>query len=118
MMALLIIFRTSVLHQLSSGGLCQERVTPCTHSVLYLYYLLSREKHLIFSKRVLKNWGRGRGEYLWIHFDEKWFWGVLLRKTAKKFDGLNPEVVRVYSKSYISNTMGISVVVVDFEYCL
>ena len=40
---------------------------------------------------------------------------MLLCKTAKKFDGLKPEVVRAYHKSHISKTMGISVVVMGFE---
>ena len=63
---------------------------------------------------LTKLWGGG-GEYLWIHCDERLFWGVLLRKTAKKFDGLNPEAVGAYHRSHISETMGIDVVGVDFE---
>ena len=67
------------------------------------------------SKIVLENWGRGTGEYLWISFDGKWSWGMILRKTAKKFDGINPEALREYHKSHILDTMGIVVVGVDFE---
>ena len=83
--------------------------------MLYLNYFLYREREFEFFKESVKNWGRGRGEILWIHFDEKWCWGMLLCKTAKKFDGLKPEVVRAYHKSHISKTMGISVVVMGFE---
>ena len=43
------------------------------------------------------------------------FWGVLLRKTAKTFDGINPEAVRAYHKYHISKTIGISVLGVGFE---
>ena len=64
---------------------------------------------------MLKNWCRRRGGYLWIKFDKIWFWGVLIRKTANRFDGLNPEAVREYHKFHISNTVGIAVVGVDFE---
>ena len=38
-----------------------------------------------------------------------------LRKTANKFDGLNPEAVREYHKSHFSKTMSISVVSMSFE---
>ena len=69
-MALLIIFSTSVLHQLFFCGGCEERVTQCNQSVLYFYYILSVEKIFEFFKESFKNWGRWKGEYLCIHFDE------------------------------------------------
>ena len=40
---------------------------------------------------------------------------MVLRKTAKKFDGINPESVRAYNRSHISKTVGIAVVGVDSE---
>ena len=43
---------------------------------------------------------------------------MLLHKTAKKFDGINPVAVREYHKYHISNTMGIAVVEMDFGYSL
>ena len=69
--------------------------------VIPLLSHIHRKKHFNFSKRVLKNLGRGRGEYLYIHFGENWFQGMMLHKTAKKFDGLKPEAVREYHKSRI-----------------
>ena len=39
---------------------------------------------------------------------------MILRETAKKFYGLNPEAVREYHKSHISKTMGIAVLAVGF----
>lgn len=74
-----------------------------------------KSKHLQFAERYLNNWGNGKGRYLLLHYDEKWFWGMLLRKTAKKFDGLDPEVIRCYHKNHISKTMGIAVVGIAFE---
>ena len=56
-----------------------------------------------------------KGEYLWIYFERKWFWGVPLRKTANNLDGIHPEAVRAYHKSHISKTTGIAVVGVAFE---
>ena len=82
--------------------------------MLYLYYFLSREK-IDFFKESVKQLGEKEGEYLWIHFEEKWFWGVLLRKTANKFDGINTGAVRIYHKSHISKTTGIAVVRMAFE---
>ena len=40
---------------------------------------------------------------------------MLLRKTAKKVYGLNPESMRVYHKSHILKTVVIAVVGVSFE---
>ena len=40
---------------------------------------------------------------------------MLLRKKDKQFDGINPEAVRAYHKSHISNTMGIAGVGMNFE---
>ena len=45
----------------------------------------------------------------------KWFWGRPLCKIDKKFDGLNPEVVREYNKFHILKNMGIALVGMDFE---
>ena len=41
--------------------------------------------------------------------------GVLQRKTANKFDGINPEAVREYNKYKFSKNMGIAVVGTSFE---
>ncbi len=36
-----------------------------------------KKKHLDFSKRFRSNWGLGPGKYLLVHYDEKWFWGMV-----------------------------------------
>lgn len=83
-----------------------------------------KQKHYEFSYKYLNNWGLGGGKYLLFHFDEKWFWGLLLRKTAKTFDefvahlksqGLNEKEIRAYHKCHISKTMGIAMVGFAFE---
>ena len=38
------------------------------------------QKHLYCAKSIQSNWGMGRGKYLWIHYNEKWFWGLVLKK--------------------------------------
>ena len=40
----------------------------------------------IVSKDSVKQCGRGREGYLWTRFDKKWLSGILLCKTANKFD--------------------------------
>ena len=56
-MALITLFGTGVIHQLSVGGWCPERFKPYTQSVLYLYYILSREKSFEFFKDSVKQLG-------------------------------------------------------------
>ena len=60
----------------------------------------------------------GAGKYLWVHYDEKWFWGLVLCKNAKSFDGLDPAVMRAYHKSHISKVMGICTVAYTFVDCV
>jgi hypothetical protein len=57
-------------------GLYAERVIP-------LLSADQRKKHYDFSKRFQNNWGKGGGKYLLVHYDEKWFWGMIFRRTAK-----------------------------------
>ena len=78
-----------------------------------IYY--PEKNHLNFSKIVLNNWGRGRGECLCIHFGEKLCWGMLLLKKANNFDGINPDIVRENHKYHISKAVGIAIVEMDFE---
>ena len=40
---------------------------------------------------------------------------VVLRKTVKKFDGLNPDSARAYDKYHISKTIGIALARIDFD---
>jgi len=87
-----------------------------TEKVVPLLSKTQKEKHFTFAKRVLDNWGVEKSKkFLWIHYDEKWFWGMLFRKTAKTFDDLPKSVVRAYHKNHISKTMGIAFVAFAFD---
>jgi hypothetical protein len=87
-----------------------------TEQVIPLLSANLKNKHFDFSKRLLTNWGKGNGKFLLIHYDEKWFWGLLLfHKTAKCFDDLPKNVIKAYHKCHISKTMGIAVVAIAFE---
>ena len=63
-----------------------------TERVVPLLSQQQQEKHLLFAKHFCNNWGNGSGKYILIHYDEKWFWGLLLRKNAKTFKGVDREV--------------------------
>ena len=60
-------------------------------------------------------WGKEKGKFLLIHYDEKWCWGMLLRSTAKSFDGVDKQTYKTYHKCHLSKTMGIAVVAMAFE---
>jgi hypothetical protein len=69
-----------------------------------------RMKHYVFARRFLNNWGLGAGKYLLIEYDEKWFWGLVMRRAAKSCAdlGINPQSYKAYHKSHIAKTMGIA----------
>ena len=86
-----------------------------TERVIPLLNLVQKGKHFKFAKRLVTNWGKGKGKYLLIHYDEKWFWGMLFRKTAKSFDELPKATIKAYHKCHISKTMGVAVVGIAFQ---
>ena len=88
-----------------------------TEKVVPLLSKTQKEKHFTFAKRVLDNWGVEKSKkFLWIHYyDEKWFWCMLFRKTAKTFDDFPKSVVQAYHKNLISKTMGIAFVAFAFD---
>ena len=76
-------------------------------------------KQFKFSKHYLNNWGLSGRKYILIHYDEKWFRDLLLRKTVKTFqeyeqalakNGFNTNEIKAYHKNYISKTIGIAMV--------
>ena len=62
--------------------------------------LLSHQKvkHKEFAERFRMNWGLGAGKYLLIEFDEKWMWGLVVRRYAKscKKLGLNKKYFKAF----------------------
>lgn len=78
-----------------------------TERIIPLLSDAQKLKHYQCAVRIRTNWGLGKGRYLWIHYDEKWFWGLVLRKNAKTFWDLPPAVLKAYHKSHISKVMGI-----------
>jgi hypothetical protein len=64
---------------------------------LPLLTAVQRDKHVKFCKHLLNNWGMPtRRKILWIHYDEKWFYGWGCRANAKKCEALGLEKTHTY----------------------
>lgn len=77
-----------------------------------------REKHVEFSKRLRNNWELPRDKkYLWVNYDEKWFWGLVMRATAKKCEelGLEKAINAAYHKNHIDKVMVVAVTAYAFD---
>ncbi|KAI2498747.1 hypothetical protein MHU86_15758 [Fragilaria crotonensis] len=58
--------------------------------ILPLLTRIQMQKHIDFAKLIRDHWGlntRGK-KFLWVHFDEKWFYGWLCCANAKKCEQL------------------------------
>ena len=64
-------------------------------------------KHLAFARHFRNNWGLGGGKFLLIMFDEKWFWGLVLRSYAKQVAelGIDPRSFAAYHRNHINKCM-------------
>ena len=94
------------------GGFCTY-----TERLLPLLSDQQKKKHVAFCYHLLNHWGKDpNGKYLWIHYDEKWFWGFVARH-AKMCEalGLNRQERFAYHKNHINKVMGTAVVGLAFE---
>ena len=68
---------------------------------------MNREKQVRFSKLVHNNWNLPKGKTLWIHGDEKWFYGLVPRANAKACEELGVKVqsYSAHHKNSISKVM-------------
>ena len=59
----------------------------------------------------------GGGKYLLIEFDEKWMWGLVVRRYAKSCSklGLNKEYFKAYHRNHINKVMMIAFTAFAFE---
>ena len=69
-----------------------------------------------FSRFMRSNWGRGKGKYLWIAWDEKWFYGMVLRH-AKKCEQMGLKRAHLYAKhkNHFTKTMVLAMIGYAFE---
>ena len=63
-----------------------------------------------FSKLLQSNWNLPKAKYLWIHYNEKWFYGFVTRSNAKKCPelGLKKEMHAIYHQNHISKVMPVA----------
>jgi hypothetical protein len=78
--------------------------------VLPLLSIVQQEKHVTFSKLLRSNWNLPKAKYLWIHYDEKWFYGFVTRMNAKKCPELRleKEMHAIYHRNHINKVMAVS----------
>jgi hypothetical protein len=75
------------------------------------------KKHVDFSRHLRNNWGLPRQNILWIHYDEKWFYGWVCRTTAKKCAQLGIEKTHtyLYHKRHIEKVMAVAFTAFSFD---
>jgi len=69
-------------------------------------------KHACFAKHSRNNWGLPRsGKYIWLNFDKKWFYVMVLRTNAKMCEelGLKKMYTRIYQRNYVEKVMAVTV---------
>jgi hypothetical protein len=78
--------------------------------VLPLLLIVQWEKHVTFSKLLRSNWNLPKAKYLWINYDEKWFYYFVTRSNAKKCPelGLEKEMHAIYHRNHISKVMAVA----------
>ena len=97
-------------HSFPTSEVYPERVIP----------LISKEqqsKHLQFARHFTNRWGLREQKILLVHYDEKWFWGLVLRRNAKACEelGVSRQDFKAYHKSHINKVMGIAAVGAAFN---
>ena len=75
-----------------------------------------RKKHVAFAKRVRSLWGQKKGKFLWIHYDEKWFWGYVARHAKMCAElGITRQQKSAYHRNHINKIMAICIAGFAFE---
>jgi hypothetical protein len=88
--------------------------------VTHLLPSLSEEqkrKHVKFAKHVHACWNLPPGKYIWLHYDEKWFWGFVGHGNAKMAPsaGIEKSTRSAYHRSHIDKVMGITFTGLAFD---
>jgi len=95
----------------------REGLDYYTERIIPLLSPQQKAKHLEFARRFRSNWGLGGGKYLLIMFDEKWFWGLVLRNYAKRIasEGVGHHNFAAYHRNHINKTMAVALTAFAFE---
>ena len=94
-----------------------EQESYYVERILPLLTTEQRKKQVQFCKELLSYWGFGPKKYLWIHYDEKWFWGLVTRANAKKCEvlGLEKQNYFAYHQNHINKVMMVAFVAYAFD---
>jgi Transposase len=78
-----------------------------------------REKHVAFAMHLRNYWGREQQKYLLIHYDEKWFYGMLARSNCKHCPalGLGKRHRKAQHKQATNKVMSVAFVGYAFDGC-
>ena len=76
-----------------------------------------RAAHLAFAQAYRNNHGLGKGKFLMVHYDEKWFYGLVCRKNSKACPSLNahPQDLKAHHKSHIEKVMVVAATAFAYE---
>jgi hypothetical protein len=91
-----------------------------TERILPLLTTAQKSKQYLFACHLRNYWGipvHQRKKILWIHYDEKWFWGLVARNNAKMCDelGLLRKYKYAYHKNFINKVMVLAITGYAFE---
>jgi hypothetical protein len=95
----------------------QSQASFYVDRILPLLSTEQKQKHLSFAQSLQNHWHVGAQKFLWIHYDEKWFWGYVGRTNSKKCEGLGLPAAeyKAYHKSHINKVMIIAFVAYAFK---
>ena len=84
-----------------------------THNegIITLLSISQRRNHLDFPKNYVNNWGLVSGKYSLISYDEKCFWGIVMRRFTKYCSTIGPDPVsyKAYHIKHINTVICITV---------
>ena len=91
--------------------------TTYAERILPLLNCRQKLKHCHFARRLLNNHYLGNGKYLLVHYDEKWFWALVLRANAKACTelGIEKKTFNVFHKNHIDKVMCLAITGYAYE---
>ena len=74
-------------------------------------------KHVDFAKLVRANWYLPFGRTLWIHYNEKWFYGFVASTCANMCEqlGVEKQAHYLYHKNHVNKVMCMAVTGFAFD---
>jgi hypothetical protein len=93
----------------------------CVYTERFLPLLTARqkEKHVAFAEHLRNYWGHQQQKFLLIHYDEKWFYGMLARSNCKHCPdlGLDKQHRKAQHKQAMNKVMAVTFVGYAFDGC-